>query len=46
MLEIRNLRAGYGQVQVLHGIDLDVGEGEALFLRNLHAHPIDEDMNL
>ncbi len=32
MLEIRALRAGYGQVQVLHGIDLDVGEGEIVAL--------------
>ncbi len=32
MLEIRNLRAGYGQVQVLHGVDLDVGEGEIVAL--------------
>ncbi len=28
MLEIRNLRAGYGQVEILRGIDLDVGAGE------------------
>jgi branched-chain amino acid transport system ATP-binding protein len=28
MLEVRSLRAGYGEVEVLHGIDLDVGEGE------------------
>jgi len=32
MLEIRALRAGYGQVQVLHGVDLDVGEGEIVAL--------------
>ncbi len=32
MLEIRDLRAGYGQVQVLHGIDLDVAEGEIVAL--------------
>ncbi len=32
MLEIRDLRAGYGQVQVLHGVDLDVGEGEIVAL--------------
>ena len=32
MLEIRSLRAGYGQVQVLHGIDLDVGAGEIVAL--------------
>lgn len=28
MLEVRNLDAGYGQVQVLRGIDIDVQEGE------------------
>ena len=28
MLEIRGLEAGYGQVQILRGIDLDINEGE------------------
>jgi branched-chain amino acid transport system ATP-binding protein len=28
MLEIRNLRAGYGQIEILRGIDLDVASGE------------------
>jgi branched-chain amino acid transport system ATP-binding protein len=28
MLEVRDLRAGYGEVEVLHGIDLSVGERE------------------
>ena len=28
MLEIRALRAGYGKVEILRGIDLDVGAGE------------------
>ena len=28
MLEIRNLHAGYGSVEILRGIDLDVGQGE------------------
>ncbi len=28
MLELRDLRAGYGRVEVLHGIDLTVEEGE------------------
>jgi branched-chain amino acid transport system ATP-binding protein len=28
LLEIRQLRAGYGEVEVLHGIDLRVSEGE------------------
>jgi len=30
MLEIRQLRAGYGSVEVLRGIDLDVGKGEII----------------
>lgn len=28
MLEIRQLKVGYGGVEVLHGVDLDIGEGE------------------
>ena len=28
MLEIRALHAGYGNVEILRGIDLDVGSGE------------------
>ena len=28
MLEIRALFAGYGKVEILRGIDLDVGQGE------------------
>ena len=28
MLEIRQLHAGYGSVEILRGIDLDVGKGE------------------
>ncbi|SLN71461.1 ABC transporter ATP-binding protein [Oceanibacterium hippocampi] len=28
MLEVRDLRAGYGAVEVLHGVDLDVGDDE------------------
>ena len=28
MLEIRGLQAGYGSVEILRGIDLDVGQGE------------------
>ena len=28
MLEVRGLHAGYGEVEVLHGIDIDVAEGE------------------
>ena len=32
MLAVRGLEAGYGAASVLHGIDLDLGEGEALSL--------------
>lgn len=32
LLEVRALRAGYGAVEVLRGIDLHVGEGEAVAL--------------
>jgi branched-chain amino acid transport system ATP-binding protein len=32
MLEIRNLHAGYGQMKVLHGIDLEVSAGEIVAL--------------
>ena len=28
MLEVRGLRAGYGEVEVLHGVDIEVAEGE------------------
>jgi len=32
MLEIRDLHAFYGQSHILHGVDLDVGEGEIVSL--------------
>ncbi|MBU2959100.1 ABC transporter ATP-binding protein [Paracoccus sp. 1_MG-2023] len=32
MLEIRDLRTGYGPIEVVHGIDLDVREGECVAL--------------
>ncbi|MEA2769188.1 MAG: branched-chain amino acid transport system ATP-binding protein [Acetobacteraceae bacterium] len=32
MLEVRDLHAYYGQSHILHGIDLDVGEGEIVSL--------------
>jgi branched-chain amino acid transport system ATP-binding protein len=32
MLEVRALRAGYGAVEVLRGVDLDVGDGEIVAL--------------
>ena len=28
MLEIRGLRAGYGSIEILRGVDLDVAQGE------------------
>ncbi len=30
MLEVRGLRAGYGEVEVLHGVDIDLAEGEVV----------------
>ncbi|TMI84243.1 MAG: ATP-binding cassette domain-containing protein, partial [Bacillati bacterium ANGP1] len=32
MLEVRGLRAGYGEVDALRGVDLDVGPGELVAL--------------
>jgi branched-chain amino acid transport system ATP-binding protein len=32
LLQIENLHAGYGDIEVLHGIDLDVNEGEIVAL--------------
>ncbi|MBV9735422.1 MAG: ABC transporter ATP-binding protein [Acidisphaera sp.] len=32
LLELRDLHAGYGRVEVLHGIDLTIGAGEAVAL--------------
>lgn len=32
MLEVRGLRAGYGEVEVLRGVDLDVAKGEIVAL--------------
>ena len=32
VLELKNLRAGYGQMKVLHGIDLTIGDGEIVAL--------------
>jgi len=32
LLEIRGLHAGYGRVEVLHGVDVSVGEGELVAL--------------
>jgi branched-chain amino acid transport system ATP-binding protein len=30
MLELRDVRVGYGQIEVVHGVDLSVGRGEAI----------------
>jgi len=30
MLELEGLRVGYGRIEVVHGVDLSVGEGEAV----------------
>jgi len=30
MLELRQLRVGYGRIEVVHGVDLSVGKGEVL----------------
>ena len=32
MLELRDLRVGYGRIEVVHGVDLSVGPGEAIGL--------------
>ena len=32
LLEMRELRAGYGPVEVLHGLDLDVEEGQVVVI--------------
>lgn len=32
MLETKNLKSGYGAVEVLRGIDLDIAEGEIVAL--------------
>lgn len=32
MLEIKGLEAGYGQMKVLHGVDIEIGEGEIVAL--------------
>jgi branched-chain amino acid transport system ATP-binding protein len=37
LLEVKNLRAGYGQVPVLHGVDLRVEEGETAVLLGLNG---------
>jgi branched-chain amino acid transport system ATP-binding protein len=32
MLKVENLHAGYGRIQALHGVDLEVGQGEIVTL--------------
>ncbi|HXF35558.1 MAG TPA: ABC transporter ATP-binding protein [Actinomycetota bacterium] len=38
MLEVRGLRAGYGDTPVLHGIDLDVADGELVVVIGPNGH--------
>ena len=38
VLEIKGLQAGYGPLRVLHGIDLDVKEGERIGILGLNGH--------
>ena len=38
MLEIRGLRAAYGQTQVLEGVDLSVGDGEFVIVIGPNGH--------
>ena len=38
MLSIKNLSAGYGKVQVLHGISIDVPKGQVVTLKIGRAH--------
>lgn len=38
MLEVRGLRASYGQTRVLEGVDLDVGDGEFLVVIGPNGH--------
>ena len=37
LLEVRALRGGYGRVEVLRGVNLDVGEGEIVALLGSHG---------
>jgi branched-chain amino acid transport system ATP-binding protein len=37
LLEVRGLRAAYGRLEVLHGVDLDVAEGEIVCLLGNNA---------
>ena len=30
MLELRGIRVGYGRTEVVHGVDMSVGEGEVV----------------
>ncbi|HXF74235.1 MAG TPA: ABC transporter ATP-binding protein [Actinomycetota bacterium] len=38
MLEVRGLRAAYGETPVLHGVDLDVAEGELVVVIGPNGH--------
>jgi branched-chain amino acid transport system ATP-binding protein len=37
LLEVRNLRTGYGQVPVLHGVDMSVEEGDTAVILGLNG---------
>lgn len=37
MLEVRDLRVSYGPLEVLHGVDIDVGEGEVVCILGANA---------
>jgi branched-chain amino acid transport system ATP-binding protein len=39
MLEIKNLQAAYGKVQVLHGISIDVPKGKVVTLIGSNGAP-------
>jgi len=37
LLEVRDLRVSYGPLEVLHGVDIDVGEGEVVCILGANA---------
>ena len=37
-LQVRNVHAGYGEIDVVRGIDIDVGHGEAVGLFGPNGH--------
>jgi branched-chain amino acid transport system ATP-binding protein len=38
LLAVRDLRAGYGETEILHGLSLDVAEGEAVVILGPNGH--------